>query len=730
MQRGNCLKLFVLGVLLLGVSVLAGCAARSEPLPTVVGTPSPAAQAEDTAPDAADAFLEAEEPRELATERLQRAMKAYHDKDYIAAEGLFEQAAALEEHLADWRRRALRERLGEVRGKLAELRGHYAGGKRLRSQMDFAGAVERLQIVVDSGISIGAEQDQDVAMLLRGAKEKLAEEQRKEEESKLAGQRLRDQQARTEHLAALLAEAGKLVAQKRYEEAEAKLAELTGASEELGDGQREELQRLRSAFERVAGRLPGMTEEEARELAAGYLRRAVEAQEAGQYFAAEGLFERAVALEEHLDPEGRLALRTARADVTQKLAAVRADYEEGKRLYALQDFAGAAEHLQKVADTGISIGAEQDDEAAMLLRGSKARLGEDRRRELEAQFAEMRDRAAKAEKERLTALLAGTKALVARGEYAEAAPKLADLARGRLLLTEPQRDEMQLLREEVERTTGRLPGMTTPEARELASSYLERAIEAQRANDYLSAERLFVRAAALEKYLTEAARRVFRTRHPQVTETLAELRTAYSEGTRLHGEQDYPGAFPHLQKMVDSNVSIGAQEGREAIRLLRDCKERMPMVIASPAFGPGEAIPVDYTEDGENISPPLVWDYVPKGTVSFALIMDDPDASMYVFTHWLIAEMNANVRGLPAGVPTGDGLLAGKTGAVQGVNGFRKIGYGGPAPPKGKTHRYYFRLYALDERLDLSGRYLRSHLRAAMKDHILGEAELMGTYGR
>lgn len=153
------------------------------------------------------------------------------------------------------------------------------------------------------------------------------------------------------------------------------------------------------------------------------------------------------------------------------------------------------------------------------------------------------------------------------------------------------------------------------------------------------------------------------------------------------------------------------------------------MVLTSPAFENGGTIPVEYTADGPNGSPPLEWSGAPEGTVTYALIMDDPDAPIGSFTHWMICDVPAVATGLPPGVPT-LGSLSGALHGTQGVNGFHNTGYGGPAPPKGKAHRYYFRLYALDTTLDLSPDFTKQQLRAAMKGHILAETVLMGRYGR
>lgn len=153
------------------------------------------------------------------------------------------------------------------------------------------------------------------------------------------------------------------------------------------------------------------------------------------------------------------------------------------------------------------------------------------------------------------------------------------------------------------------------------------------------------------------------------------------------------------------------------------------MVLTSPAFEDGGDIPADYTRNGRNVSPPLAWDKAPDGAVTFALIVDDPDAPLGPFVHWLICEMPATTRALPEGVPKGENVSRPVV-AVQGVNGFRETGYGGPRPPKGERHRYVFRLYALDEELSMSGGFNKKQLEEAIKGHVLAEARLMGRYAQ
>lgn len=150
------------------------------------------------------------------------------------------------------------------------------------------------------------------------------------------------------------------------------------------------------------------------------------------------------------------------------------------------------------------------------------------------------------------------------------------------------------------------------------------------------------------------------------------------------------------------------------------------MEIKSPAFKEGELIPSKYTCDGPDISPPLEWSDAPAGTRSFALISDDPDAPVGTWVHWVIFNIPANVNKLDEDVPKKDVL---SNGARQGRNDFGRIGYGGPCPPGG-THRYYFKLYALDKELDLKAGSTKRDLLKAMEGHVLAEAYLMGKYKR
>ena len=151
----------------------------------------------------------------------------------------------------------------------------------------------------------------------------------------------------------------------------------------------------------------------------------------------------------------------------------------------------------------------------------------------------------------------------------------------------------------------------------------------------------------------------------------------------------------------------------------------MALALSTSAFASGGEIPQQYTCKGRDTSPALTWTAAPAHVASFALIMDDPDAPAGTWVHWVIWNLPANAHSLSEGVPTRPQL---DDGSQQGRNSFRKIGYNGPCPPGGATHRYYFRLYALDAKLQLEPGASRSDLEAAMSGHILGHAEYMGTF--
>src|SRR3989442_12981952 len=141
------------------------------------------------------------------------------------------------------------------------------------------------------------------------------------------------------------------------------------------------------------------------------------------------------------------------------------------------------------------------------------------------------------------------------------------------------------------------------------------------------------------------------------------------------------------------------------------------MDIKSQAFAPGALIPPKNTCDGADVSPPLSFSGSPAGTKGFALIADDPDAPMGTWVHWVAWNIPAGTKTLGEGVPKKETL---PDGTRQGTNDFARVGYGGPCPPSG-THRYFFKLYALDVTLNLPGTATRQDLEKAMQGHILAE---------
>ncbi len=150
------------------------------------------------------------------------------------------------------------------------------------------------------------------------------------------------------------------------------------------------------------------------------------------------------------------------------------------------------------------------------------------------------------------------------------------------------------------------------------------------------------------------------------------------------------------------------------------------MEITSPAFKEGTSIPVKYTCDGQDISPPLAWQNVPVTARSLALIGEDPDAPRGTWVHWVVYNIPSTTANLAENIKAEKEF---PNGMRQGSNDWPRIGYGGPCPPSG-THRYYFKLYALDTMLDLEPGAAKAQVLQAIQGHILAEAQLMGKYQR
>lgn len=150
------------------------------------------------------------------------------------------------------------------------------------------------------------------------------------------------------------------------------------------------------------------------------------------------------------------------------------------------------------------------------------------------------------------------------------------------------------------------------------------------------------------------------------------------------------------------------------------------MELTSPAFTDGSSIPLKYTGDGTDVSPPLEWSDIPSGTKSFAIICDDPDAPSGSWVHWVIYNIPPAINSLPEGIAP---VESPDDGIVQGINDFGRIGYGGPMPPRG-THRYVFKIFALDAILPSKPGITKAGLLKLMSGHIISDAKLTGKYSR
>ena len=177
-------------------------------------------------------------------------------------------------------------------------------------------------------------------------------------------------------------------------------------------------------------------------------------------------------------------------------------------------------------------------------------------------------------------------------------------------------------------------------------------------------------------------------------------------------------AAPFLLALLGSAASAHAQQ---------------KLVVDSPTLKAGTMMPRDYTPDGRNVSPPLTWSNVPAGTREFAVVCEDFDAgNPPPFVHWVIYKIPGSAKGLPENVPIDPSvpMPAGIAGAVQGLNGFKRAMYRGPAPPAGKPHGYHFVVYALDAALDLQPNLTRAELLEAIKGHVIGQGEIVPVYER
>ena len=153
----------------------------------------------------------------------------------------------------------------------------------------------------------------------------------------------------------------------------------------------------------------------------------------------------------------------------------------------------------------------------------------------------------------------------------------------------------------------------------------------------------------------------------------------------------------------------------------------MTIEVTSPAFTEGASIPTRHTCDGEDVSPPLKWSRIPDGTRGIALVVDDPDAPGRTWVHWVLYGLPADVTELPEGISAAERT---PQGTQQGTNDFKKLGYGGPCPPPGSPHRYFFKVYALGADVSLEPGATKRELLFAIEGQVLAQGQLMGRYQR
>ena len=185
---------------------------------------------------------------------------------------------------------------------------------------------------------------------------------------------------------------------------------------------------------------------------------------------------------------------------------------------------------------------------------------------------------------------------------------------------------------------------------------------------------------------------------------------------------------PRASLAIVLAMMIGVAAGRSSAQT-----PPQKITVESPALKNDQPMPKDFTPDGRNVSPPLTWSNAPAATRQFAVILEDPDAgNPPPYVHWLIYKIPATAKGLPENVPIDPAaaMPAEIAGAVQGMNGFRRAIYRGPAPPPGNPHHYHFVVYALDQALDLKPGLTRPELLQAMAGHVIGQGEIVPTYQR
>lgn len=181
-----------------------------------------------------------------------------------------------------------------------------------------------------------------------------------------------------------------------------------------------------------------------------------------------------------------------------------------------------------------------------------------------------------------------------------------------------------------------------------------------------------------------------------------------------------------MQKIVSYLIAVLIMVCPLSVNAETKGGSEMKISVLSSAFTEGGMIPRQFTCDGANISPAISWSTLPEGTKSIAIIADDPDAPAGTWVHWLLYNLPPDLKGLPENIPAKETLASG---GMHGMTDFHRIGYGGPCPPSG-THRYFFKVYALDTVLDLFPGAIKKRLLNAFEGHVLAEGELMGRYRR
>lgn len=185
-------------------------------------------------------------------------------------------------------------------------------------------------------------------------------------------------------------------------------------------------------------------------------------------------------------------------------------------------------------------------------------------------------------------------------------------------------------------------------------------------------------------------------------------------------------AFTILSLMALLGCSNGRRQLSPEPPAQQSPDRKSEIQLTSSAFKEGQPIPRQYTCDGVNVSPPLEWTGVPKTAKTIAIIADDPDAPAGTWVHWVLYNLPAENIGLVENLPASENLQAG---GFQGKNDFEKIGYGGPCPPSG-THRYFFKVYAVDSELPLKAGATKTEVEKALEGHVVAQGQLMGKYSK